>query len=186
MTENDAIFVLIRKMLIAALIGVFHFPALMAQEPKKAGMSHETLYSKGLKACLQKEIEEFPAFYETDLTKVVVLYDLDLKRQLPNRTGEIELEYFDELGLAQKFKALPKEKRKRGIRVQRIFPLSDKGNKLIFAYNTYWFTYSEKGGIFTGRNLEFNFGLEGGCHAEIAFDPTQDKFVIKEVKLWGV
>ncbi len=47
-------------------------------------------------------------------------------------------------------------------------------------------TYSEKGGFFTRRKLMFTRSLEGGCHAEIEFDPFQDKFVIKEVKLWGI
>jgi hypothetical protein len=94
--------------------------------------------------------------------------------------------YLSDYQLAEKFKILPKADRENGIRFQKIFPLSDKEDKLRFAYNTYWFRYSEKGGFFTRRKIMFSHSVEGGCHADIGFDPIQKKFVIEKVTLWGI
>ncbi len=159
---------------------------LLAQVNEVTKAPIETLYTRGLQACLEKEIEEYSSFSDRDLRKVVVERNFDLTRKLPNKLGQIELQYLDDVDLVEKYKALPKAERERGIPFIKIFPLSDKDDKLIFAYNTYWFTYSETGGFFTRRKFNFSRALEGGCHAEITFDTLQKKFVIEEVKLWGV
>ncbi len=147
---------------------------------------NKTLYSRGLQACLEKEKADYAKFSARDLSKVNVEYDFDLTRELPSELGEIKLQYLNSFELAAKYKALPKAERERGIPFIKIFPLSDKENKLMFNYNNYWFTYSEKGGFFTRKKFMFTRSLEGGCHAEIEFDPLQQKFVIKEAKLWGI
>lgn len=146
----------------------------------------DSLYARGLQACLEKEVTSFSSFSKEDLRDVVVLSDIYLTRDLPDQLGEVRVKYLGDYQLAEKFKTLPMADRGRGIRFQKIFPLSDKEDKLRFAYNTYWFTYSEKGGFFTRKKITFGHGLEGGCHAEIGFDPVQKKFVIEKVTLWGI
>ncbi len=178
---------LIRTILIAVCLAALAVQPLAAQVPTEGNdVPNKTLYSRGLQACLEKEITAYSKFSARDLRKVIVEYDFDLTRELPTELGEIKLQYLNSFDLAEKYKALPKAEREHGIPFIKIFPLSDKEDKLIFDYSNYWFTYSEKGGFFTRRKLMFTRSLEGGCHAEIEFDPLQKKFVIKEVKLWGI
>jgi hypothetical protein len=135
---------------------------------------------------LEKEVVSFSSFLKEDLRDVVVLSDIYLTRNLPTQLGEVRVQYLSNYQLAEKFKTLPKADREYGIRFQKIFPLNDKEDKLRFAYNTYRFKYSEKGSFFTRKKIMFSHALEGGCHAEIGFDPEQKKFVIEKVTLWGV
>ena len=151
-----------------------------------AQQKSDSLYARGLQACLEKEVASFSSFLKEDLRDVVVLSDIYLTRNLPDQLGEVRVTYLDDYKLADKFKTLSKADREKGIRFQKIFPLSDKDDKLRIAYNTYWFTYSKKGGFFTRKKIMFGHALEGGCHAEIGFDPVQKKFVIEKVTLWGI
>jgi hypothetical protein len=145
-----------------------------------------SLYAHGLQACLEKEMAAYARFTSRDLRKVNVFYDFYLTRELPTKFGEISVRYLTDSELVQEFKKLPKDKRDRGVPIIKIFPISDKDDRLFFAYNNYWFTYSEKGGIFSERKLISGWGLEGGCRAEIGFDPTKNKLFINGVELWGV
>lgn len=154
--------------------------SVFAQENK------DSLYARGLKACLDKEVAEYSSISRHDLRDVIVEYDFDLTDRLPNQVGEIKVQYLSDWELAQKYNKLPKVERGRGIRFIKIFPLSDKDDRLVFAYNNYWFKYSEKGGFFSRKKFMFERSLEGGCHADIALDARQRKFVIEKVKLWGV
>jgi len=146
----------------------------------------ESLYAQGLQACAEKEVAQYKKFSNRDLRNVIVSYNFDITSKLPKQLGEITVEYSRDYELAEKYKALPKPERERGIPYIKIFPLYDKNDKLFFAYNKYWFTYSEKGGFFSQKKFLYNHGLEGGCHAEIVYDSGQQKFVIKNVELWGV
>ncbi len=146
----------------------------------------DSLYARGLRACLEKEVASYSRFSDKDRRDVVVLSNTYLTRNLPDQLGAVRVKYLDDYQLSEKFKALPKADREKGIRFQKIFPLSDNDDKLRFAYNTYWFTYSEKRGFFTRKKIIFGHALEGGCHAEIGFDPVQKKLVIEKVTLWGV
>ncbi len=146
----------------------------------------ETLYTKGLRACLDKEFASYAKLSERNLRNVLVAYDYDLTRELSTQLGEIRVQYLSDTELAEKYKVLSKAERERGVPFIKIFPLRDKEDKLIFAYNNYWFTYSEKGGFFSQKRLMYRQALEGGCHAHIGFDPAQKQFVIEKVELWGV
>ncbi len=115
-----------------------------------------------------------------------VEYNFDLTRALPTRIGEMKIQYLNDLELVEKYKALPKAEREQGLQVIKLFPLYDKDDKLVFAYNNYLFKYSEKGGLFSRKKLIFGWSLEGGCHAYIGFDPGQKKFTIEKVEFWGV
>ncbi|HEY0428298.1 MAG TPA: hypothetical protein VGC76_10990 [Pyrinomonadaceae bacterium] len=153
-----------------------------------AAQTPENLYVRSLKACLEKEIEEYSKFTERDLYNVFVVKDDKLTYDLPTQIGKINLEYLDYVQLARKFKAQAKTKYKnRGkIPVIEIYRISDKGNKLLFGYHNFWFEYAEKGGFFSKKKILYNFALEGGCNVEIGFDSAQQKFVIEKVELWGV
>lgn len=177
---------LTQTILLAVCLAVLPVLSLVAQVTVGNEALGKTLYLRGLQACLEKEITAYSKFSDRDLRKVNVAYNFDLTRDLPTELGEINLQYLSDYELAEKYKALPKAERERGIPFIKIFPLSDKEDKLIFAYNNYWFRYSEKGGFFTRKKITFSWSLEGGCHAEIEFDPLQKKFVIKKVNLWGV
>jgi hypothetical protein len=163
---------------------LFFSLTLCAQEAK------ETLYSRGLKACLEKEVEAYSKFTARDLYNVIVVDDSKITEDLPTQFGKINVAYLRYEQLAQKFKSLPKQKDKdkerARIPVIRMFPIRDEGNKLFFGYGNYWFDYAEKGGFFSGKKFFYNFALEGGCHAEIGFDSTGQKFIIEEVNLWGI
>ena len=148
--------------------------------------SKETLYSRGMRACLDKEFESYAKFSERDLRNVFVAYDLFITREMPIQFGETRVQYLGDYEMAEKYKALPKAKRERGIPYIKIFPLSDKEDKLLFAYNNYWFTYSEKVGFFSQKKFMYGHALEGGCHAYFGFDPEYKRFIIEKVKLWGV
>ncbi len=151
-----------------------------------AQKNEDTLYAKGLQACLEKELASYGSFSNRDLRNVVVAYDFYLTRNLPTMLGEISISYLSDGELVERYKKLPKDEKERGIPYMKVFPISDKDNKLFFAYDNYWFTYDEKGGFFSEKKLIYKHSLEGGCHAEIGFDPTEGKFFIKSVKLWGV
>jgi len=146
----------------------------------------ETLYSKGLQACLDKEFASYAKFSERNLRNVFAEYDFYLTRELPTQLGETKVQYLSDSELIEKYKLLSKAERERGVPFIKIFPLSDKEDKLIFAYNNYWFTYSEKGGFFSQKQFIHQRALEGGCNAYIGFDPAQKRFVIEKVELWGV
>ncbi len=139
----------------------------------------DSLYARGLQACLEKELTSYARFSDRDLQNVIVAKDLYLTTKLPQKMGEFSIRYLNDSELAQEFKKLPKDKRRLGVPFIKIFPISDKNNKLYFAYNSYWFTYSEKGGVFSEKKMIFGHALEGGCHAEVGFDPIESKFVIK-------
>ncbi len=148
--------------------------------------SKNSLYSSGLRACLDKEFESYAKFSDRNLRNVIVAYDFDLTHELPTQLGETKVQYLSDNELAEKYTALSKSEREKGIPVIKIFPLYDKEDKLIFAYNNYWFRYSEKGGFFSRKKLIYGWSLEGGCHAFIGLDPAQRRFVIEKVELWGV
>jgi len=145
-----------------------------------------SLYARGLQACLEKDVESYSSFLKEDLRDVVVLTDIFLTNNLPEQFREIRVRFRDDYQLVEKVKALPKSDLKTGIRFHKIFPLRDTEDKLRFAYNTYWFRYSESGGFFTRKKIVFSHSLEGGCHVDIGFDTAQKKFAIEKVKLWGV
>ena len=166
----------VKKLIFILLFSMLVFP----QE------GQDTLYSKGMRACLDKEFESYAKLSERNLRNVFVAYDFDLTRDLPTQLGETRVQYLGNTELVEKYKLLSKPERERGIPYIKIFPLRDKEDKLIFAYNNYWFTYSEKGGFFSQRKLIYRNALEGGCHAHIGFDPAQKRFVIEKVELWGV
>ena len=165
----------------AALILLFSL-SICAQE------ATENLYSRSLKACLEKEIQTYSKFSNRDLRNVIVRQDNNLTKDLPTQFGEIKVEYLDDSGLVQRYKMRAKnnEKTRGEIPVIEIYPIYDKGSKLRFAYSNFWFSYAEKGGFFSRKNTIYKFGLEGGCQAEIGFDPAQQKFVIEKVELWGI
>jgi hypothetical protein len=144
-----------------------------------------SLYKRGLQACLEKEAAAYSRFSDRDLRNVNVLYDFALTRDLPTKLGDISIRFLTNSELVQEFKKLPKDKRERGIPYMKIFPIRDKDDRLFFAYNNYWFTYSEKGGFFSERKLISSHGLEGGCRAEIGIDAIETKFIIKGVELSG-
>ena len=154
--------------------------SVFSQENKKS------LYAKGLQACAEKEVAQYSKLSNRDLRNVIVSYNFDITSELPNRLGEITIQYLTDRELAQKYKALPKAKREQGIPYIKIFPLYDKNDKLFFTYNNYWFAYAEKGGFFSQKKFLYNHALEGGCYAEIVYDTVQQKFVIKSVELWGI
>ncbi|MBK9163858.1 MAG: hypothetical protein IPM21_08095 [Acidobacteria bacterium] len=164
----------------AVVLIVFLAMAVFAQA------NEDSLYARGLQACLEKEIASYKSFSERDLRNVIVAYDFYITRNLPKKMGEISVRYLDDSELIQEFRKLSKEERKRGVPYIKIFPISDREEKLYFAYNTRWFRYSEKGGFFSERRLIHTHGLEGGCNAEIAFDPSEKKFYISEASLWGI
>ena len=167
--------------MILAFIIIFLFAiSVFPQE------SDGSLYARGLKACLEKEVAAYSKLTDRDLRNVIVAYDFYLTRNLPQKLDKISIRYLTDSELILEFKELPEDKRERGIPYIKIFPISDKADRLYFAYNNYWFTYSEKGGFFSERKLISNHGLEGGCHAEIGFDAEENKFIIKRVELWGV
>ena len=148
----------------------------------------ENLYSRSLKACLEKEVEAFASFSSRDLFNVIIVKDFKLTNDLPTEFGKIKVEYVSYSELAQKFKILTKDRYKEQgkIPVIEIYPLRDKGSKLSFSYNNYWFSYAEKGGFLSPKKIFHNLSLEGGCKADIGFDSKEQKFVIEKVELWGV
>jgi len=166
----------VKKLVFILLFSISVFPQ----------QGQETLYSKGLRACLGKEFESYSRFSDRDLRNVFVAYEFDLTRELPTQLGETRIQYLNDHELSEKYKALPKAERERGVPFIKMFPLRDKEDKLIFAYNNYWLTYSEKGGIFSQKKIIYRHALEGGCHAHIRFDPAQRRFVIDRVELWGI
>ena len=117
-----------KSIFFAILWTVLCMQSLFAQETKKEA-SGETLYAKGLHACLKKEIEEYSKFTKRDLRKVIVSYDLYITRNLPEEFGEVKLQYRNDSQLAAMYKALSKSERERGIPVIKIFPLYDKEDK---------------------------------------------------------
>lgn len=150
--------------------------------------ANQSLYSKGLRACLEKEVQQYSKFSERDLRNVIVLKNYQLTDKLPPQLGEIKIQYLDNSELAQKFKSRKKNEKKMRdeIPIIEMYPLYDEGNKLYFAYNNYWFGSSEKGGFFTRKRTIYSHSLEGGRHAEIGFDPATGAFKIERVKLWGI
>lgn len=148
--------------------------------------NQDSLYAKGLQACLEKEIDAYARVTKSDRHDILIEYNFDITRKLPTQLGEIKLQYLNDSELAKKYNALPKAERERGLPVKKVFPLSDKEDKLIFAYNNYWFTYTEKGGVFSRKKYMFGWALEGGCHAHIGLDTTLRNFGIEKVELWGV
>lgn len=164
----------------AVVLIVFLAMAVFAQG------NEDSLYARGLQACLEKQLASYASFSDRDLRNVIVAYDFYITRNLPKKMGEISVRYLDDSELIQEFRKLSKEERKRGVPYIKIFPISDREEKLYFAYNTRWFKYSEKGGFFSERRLIHSHGLEGGCNAEIAFDSSEKKFYISEASLWGI
>ncbi len=156
--------------------------AIFAQDAK------ESLYSRGLRACVEKEIQEYSKFSDRDLRNVIVLKNSQLTDKLPPQLGEIKIQYLDNSELAQIFKLRPKNEKKLrdAIPVIEIYPLFDEGDKLFFAYANFWFRYAEKGGWFSRKRIIYGLSLEGGCRAEIRFDPAEKRFQIEQVKLWGI
>ncbi|HLM00651.1 MAG TPA: hypothetical protein VK400_06315 [Pyrinomonadaceae bacterium] len=154
----------------------------------QAQQKEENLYVRGLRACLEKEVEQYSKFSDADLYNILVLSDYKLTGELPAKIGKFNLEYLEGARLIEKFKSLTKTRYKeRGaIPVIEIFPLSDKNNKLLFGYNNFWYRRTVKSGFFSKRKIADSFGLEGGCRVEIGFDSPQQKFVIEKVELWGV
>lgn len=146
----------------------------------------KSLYAKGLQACAEKEVVQYSKFSNRDLRNVSVSYNFDITSELPKQLGEITIQYLSDYELAEKYKALSKSERERGIPYIKIFPLYDKNDRLFFSYNNYWFTYSEKGAFFSRKKFMYFHELEGGCHAEIVYDSVQQKFVIKSIELWGI
>lgn len=135
---------------------------------------------------MEKEIEAYAKFSSRDLQNVIVIYDFDLTRYLPTKLGDITVRYLTEPELVEEYKKLGRVERGQGVPFIKIFPISDKDDKLFFAYNNYWFRHSEKGGFLSKKKLISSWGLEGGCHAEIGFDSIERKLFIKRVELWGV
>jgi hypothetical protein len=154
--------------------------SVFSQENKKS------LYARGLQACVEKEVAEYSTISARNLRSVIVSYNFDITSELPKQLGEITIQYLTDNELADKYKSLPKKEREQGIPYIKLFPLYDKNQRLYFSYNNYWFTYAEKGGFFSRKKFMYTHGLEGGCHAEIEYDSTRKKFVIKNVELWGI
>ncbi|QQS32099.1 MAG: hypothetical protein IPM50_10490 [Acidobacteriota bacterium] len=148
--------------------------------------ANDSLYARGLQMCLEKELASYATFTQKDLRNVIVEYDFYITKNLPQRMGEITVRYLNDSEMIREFRKLSKEDRKRGIPFIKIFPISDKDGKLFFAYNNYWFTYSEKGGVFSKKVLSLGRGLEGGCNGEIGFDSLEKKFYMTEAKIWGI
>lgn len=161
---------------------------LFAAQCVFAQAKEENLYSRAFRACLEKEISSFAKFSSRDFARIFVLEDTDLTRDMATEIGRTKIEYLNEPTLVRIYKTLVKDRYKeRGaVPVIKIFPLADKAGKLQFAYNNYWLEYHEKGGFLSAKKRYFSYALEGGCHADIGFDPAAQKFVIKKVKLWGV
>lgn len=169
------------KILIFCLFAFLLFTTSLSAQEKS-----DSLYARGLQACLEKEVASYSGFSGMDFRNVIVLKNLHITRDLPTQLGEVAVRYLSNYELAEEFKKLSKTQRERGIRFQEIFPLSDRDDKLRFAYNTYWFTYSEKGGFLSRKRINVGHALEGGCHAEIGIDPDSKRFVIENVTLWGI
>lgn len=164
---------------VTVLLLIFAATAF-SQEPAKS------LYARGLEGCLTKALAGRGAGSEKRPDSVVVSYNLDLINELSAQLNDLKVEFLSDEDLAERFKRLPKSEQKRGIQVIKIFPIKDKGNKLFFALNNYWFSYDEKGGVISQKQLIYNWALEGGCRAEIGFDARERKFIIQNVELWGV
>ena len=138
-----------------ALVFIFSISTL-------AQVSADTLYAKGLKACLEKEVESYSKFSSRDLRNVTVVREDKLTRDLPSQFGEIRVEYLsvDELALKFKSRLIEKDERKE-LPVIEVFPIYDKGGKLFFAYSNYWFSYSEKRQPFYAKKANFWFCFRG-------------------------
>ena len=164
---------------------VFHAFAQSANKP----LNEDNLYIKSLKACLEKQAKDYADITAAaDLYNITVEKDYKLTDRFPNRIGAFNLTYLDSDELAQKFKGLPQNKSKGNVTlpVLRIFPLDNEGSVLKFAFSNYHLSYSEKGDLFSRKKFLFNYALEGGCRVDIAYDNTEQNFVIKKVELWGV
>lgn len=150
--------------------------------------SENTIYARGLRSCLEKEVGDYVKIANRDLLNVVVLRNDELTRSLPSQLGEININYLSMDDLALRYKThRPRGNNERSeLPVIKIFPLYDENGKLYFAYNNYWFSYSESGGFFTTKKRVFTLALEGGCHAQIGVDDALGKFTIKNVELWGI
>src|SRR5690606_14948561 len=147
----------INSIFFVVFAAVLWIQPVIAQEIKKEQAPRETLYARGLHACLEKEIQAYSKFSQRDLHKVSVSYDLYVTKDLPEQFGDIKLHSLNDWQLAEKYKALSKTGRERVIPVMKIFPIYDKEDKLRFAYNNYWFTYAEAGGVSTRRKFEFDW-----------------------------
>lgn len=147
----------------------------------------DNLYSRGLKACLEKELESYKDFSSRDLRNVIVVQDDKVTYGLPSQFGEIKVEYLNLYELAQRYMSRKSDKDSRkDIPVIEISAIFDEGEDMFFAYRNSGFSYKRKGGFLQKKQDTFGFALEGGCRAKIRFDQVTRRYSIENTELWGV
>lgn len=154
---------------------------MLAQDTK------DNLYSRGLKACLEKELVSYKDFSSQDLRNVIVVKDDKVTYDLPSQFGEIKVEYLTLYELAQRYQLRKPDKSSRSeIPVIEISAIFDEGENLVFAYRNSWFSYQRKGGFLQKKREIYGFALEGGCRAKIGFDRATKRYSIQSTELWGI
>ncbi|MEO8650271.1 MAG: hypothetical protein ABI539_13985 [Acidobacteriota bacterium] len=88
-----------RTILIAVCLAVMTPTAIVLAQKTK-----DNLYSRGLKACLEKELVSYKDFSSRDLRNVFVLKDDKVTYGLPTQFGEIKVEYLTLDDLAQRYR----------------------------------------------------------------------------------
>lgn len=95
----------------------------------------DNLYSRGLKACLEKELASYRDFSSRDLRNVLVVKDDKVTYGLPSQFGEIKVEYLNLYELAQRYMSRKSDKDSRKeIPVIEISAIFDEGENMFFSY----------------------------------------------------
>ena len=125
-----------------------------------------------MKAAWGTQSSQNPNQLPTNYDRMIVEKQPELTDKLPERRGEIQVEYLDRQGLIERAQKL-----KKAYLILVGHPMVTEGKRLKISFTTHWIGYGKR------RLL---YGLSDWSNVYFRYDCRQEKYVLDEVRLGGI
>ena len=125
-----------------------------------------------MKAAWGTQSNQNPNQLPTNYDRMIVEKQPELTDKLPERMGEIQVEYLDRQGLIERAQKL-----KKAYLILVGHPMTIEGKRLKISFTTHWIGYGKR------RLL---YGLSDWSNVYFRYDCRQEKYVLDEVRLGGI
>jgi hypothetical protein len=148
-------------------------PAVRAEEPAPTDLS---LYAQAVVATAEAQAKAYSDLGGRDYYNLFVIGDRTLTRGVPEKSAAFTFSVPDAAALRERFN------RQGPVPVLEVFPAQIKDGQLTIGVSNFWFSYHRR--LLRGPAHELS--LEGGATVVFRYDCDVQRFVIADVKLWGV
>jgi hypothetical protein len=132
------------------------------------------LYYKALKIYLEENEKEYSKlFSDRDFSRIIVMKDTFLPKNLPNSIGKYKIEFVD----YDEVKKRLKKGNDKTLLVAEFRPLINSENRLVISIAEYQAKYEKK---------RLSLGLSDGIRITFKFDCETEDFVLDKFEFFGV